>query len=198
MKYWQINQNKSIKRATGGFSKPSSVGAPKMKTRKRGTRASTAASGLMHAHRPKGGSLSLWNQLWKGGTALFYSYKEAHSCTLETLSQGRSPHTLITTAWYDTMIRQRWDYQTPVVLKIKATRASVKFCGATSTWVRLSHRCWINKNTAQHRCEGKGPKPCAQNKHVRSMCSLGLMLWWGFAWKCSPLTRHCKWCNYKT
>ena len=56
----------------------------------------------------------------------------------------------------------------------------------TSTWVRLSHRRWINKNTAQHRRERKGPKSCAQNKHVRSMCSLGLMLWWGFAWKCSP------------
>ena len=46
---------------------------------------------------PRGG-LSLCEINWKGGTTLFYGYKEALSCTLETHSQGRNPHTLVTTA----------------------------------------------------------------------------------------------------
>ena len=45
----------------------------------------------------------------------------------------------------------------------------------------LNQHIYITTQTTR-----EGPKPCAQNQHVRSMCSLGLMLWRGFARKCSP------------
>ena len=51
---------------------------------------SRAASRLVYACRPNGGgSLSLRNQLEKkGGTTLFYSYKEALSCIGWSLARG--------------------------------------------------------------------------------------------------------------
>ena len=47
----------------------------------------------------QGGGLSLREiKFEKRDTTLFYSYKEALSCTLETHSQGQNPHMLVTTA----------------------------------------------------------------------------------------------------
>ena len=116
---------------------------------------SRAASGLMHARQPKGGSLSSWNQIGEGAPPCFIATRKLSHARwkltrkggiLTCSSQRRNQH--------NTTIHQRWDFQTPVVLKIKATRASVKLCGATSTWVRLSHRFRIYKYTSQHKWKG--------------------------------------------
>ena len=75
-------------------------GGTKNEVTKQETRVSeqSAASGLVHAHQPNGGVSPFVKKNLKGGTNLFYSYKEALSCTLETHSQGRNPHMLVTTA----------------------------------------------------------------------------------------------------
>ena len=101
------------------------------------------------------------------GVSLFVKsiWKEAPPCFIATrkLSHARWKLTrnggilTCSSQWHNqphTTIRQWRDFQTPVVLKIKATRASLKLCGATSTWERLSHRRWITHT--HHNMNGKG------------------------------------------
>ena len=45
---------------------------------------------------------------------------------MESHSRGMESSQFVITAWHITTILQRQDYQTPMVLKIKATRASIK------------------------------------------------------------------------
>ena len=71
-------------------------GGTKNEDTKQETRVSEQ-SGLVHAHQPNGGVSLFVKTNLKGDTTLFYSYKEALSCTLETHSQARNPHMLVTT-----------------------------------------------------------------------------------------------------
>ena len=75
-------------------------GGTKNEGTKQETRVSEQSAGLRaRARSPTQGGVSLFvKSNLKGGTTLFYSYKEALSCTLETHSQGWNPHMLVTTA----------------------------------------------------------------------------------------------------
>ena len=78
------------------FTQPSSVGAPKMKTQKRGDK--SQRTGLVHARRPKWGvSLFVKSKQSKGAPPCFLANKETLSCNGWSLSHGMESSQLATT-----------------------------------------------------------------------------------------------------
>ena len=124
---------------------------------------SRAASGLVHARRPKWGSLSSWkSKQTKGAPPCCIANKEAHSMTLESHLRGMESSQIVKTAWHITTILQRQDYQSPEVLKIKATRASVKALRGYEHVGEAVSPTMNHTNTSQHRRKGKDLYSCTQ------------------------------------
>ena len=130
-------------------------------TKNEGTNQETRASeqsgclGARARSSTQGGVSLFANPIGNGAPACFIPTRKLSHARWKLTCKGR----ILTCSsqrrnQHNTMIRQRRDLQTPVVLKIKATRASIKLCGATSTWVRLSHRFRIYKYTSQHKRKG--------------------------------------------
>ena len=148
---------------------------------------SGAASGLVHARRPKGGVSLFVKSKCKGGTTLFYSYKEALSCALESYTRkGQNPETLVITAYTtqrsvnDKTTKLPWCSRSrphAPALSFAGLRARGCGCLTIVESKQTQHNIDVREKVLNH----------VLRTNTCGLCvSLGLMLWRGFAWKCSP------------